>query len=151
MGRVSHSQALSDEIRSACDLQGWGKGNSQVAGRRRCAEEREGRILPSSWTACFHSCYAARQPDWEKKKKGRPRPSSKHFLLASLWLSIPHPATSSDVPPNELPSLLAVFREVGGKLSTVHTRAKLLKASVASYQEYPALGYRLLKGNFLCV
>lgn len=26
LGRVSHSDALSDEIRSGCDLQGWEKG-----------------------------------------------------------------------------------------------------------------------------
>lgn len=70
-------------------------GKREFAGGRKeeSVEEGEGRILPSSWTACFHSCYPARPPEWKKKekKKGRPRLSSKHFLLSSLWLSLSRP------------------------------------------------------------
>lgn len=60
-----------------------------------------------------------------------------------LLFGYPSPATSPDAPHNELPSLTAVFREVGHR---VHGRAKLLKAMLR-----PIENIRLLKGNLFPV
>lgn len=57
-------------------------------------EEREDRILPSSWTACFHSCSIARPPDKKKKADHISHPNTSCVLLAILL-----PATASDVLP----------------------------------------------------
>lgn len=124
LGRVSHSDALSDEIRSGGDLQGWEKGICRWQEGGDVWRKGKAGYCPLHGQ---HVSTPATLPDNQMggEKKGHPRPSSKHFLLSPLWLSI---FTSSDVPPNELLSLRAVFREVWGKLSTVHRRAKLLKA-----------------------